>query len=86
MHYKDGTEAVVGDVVKYTSQRGAGQKADSGVLVQVHPAQSTCNGILATVRFADLGEWTPLVDIAQQSITLNEVELLFRPSSVPAPA
>lgn len=42
-HYKDGTEAKVGDVVKGKGGYGAVDQIDIGVVTAIHPEATTCN-------------------------------------------
>jgi hypothetical protein len=88
MHYKDGTEAKVGDLVKFPFSKHAADGTATpgtriGKLVRAQPGGTTCNGTVADVRFA-LPEgsqpWeSPCMDIWQSSVTIGDCELFHRP-------
>jgi len=80
MHYKDGSEAKVGDVVKFPRWKSGGNVPDAGTLTHITPGSQSCNGQVYRVRF-HYPEPTeqPLVDTQNHCVTLGECELLFRP-------
>lgn len=80
MHYKDGKEAKVGDVVKFPRWTPNGTVQDAGTLVHAQPGSTTCNGQVHRVRFhqPDDASGVPLVDTYNHCVTIGECELLHR--------
>lgn len=90
MHYKDGQEAKLGDLVKfktwhYQLSGGDGQQVEkTGILVAAHPAAGTCNGTIAApvlVGYPTGDQAIPGIGFAslqQHTVTLGECELVAR--------
>lgn len=87
MHYKDGTEAKLGDTAKFPGSRQDGDKwvevERVGIVVAVSPGSTACN---ASIAFANLrksnpfgaGEAVPFVTLETTTITLGDCELVHR--------
>lgn len=56
MHYKDGTEAKVGDLVKGTTYNTPKGSIHVGVLLGITPGSTSCNARMAMVTAHSLGD------------------------------
>lgn len=66
-HYRDGTEAQVGDKVKFTGWNG---KVQVGEVSSIAPGATSCNATVAHTVMAP--------QATSSTVTLGEVELVHR--------
>lgn len=62
MHYKDGTEAKVGDVIFHQPPEGSGY-SNIAVVVQLFPETTTCNVYAASIATIARSGGAPLVTV-----------------------
>lgn len=86
MHYKDGTEAKLGDTLRFKSSISAPESPKgyidverTGVVTQLYPGSTSCNANIAypAVQKADDGK-LGVVSLLPQTVTLGECELVHR--------
>jgi hypothetical protein len=76
-HYGDGTEAKVGDRVRFRTGRYDGPRyvhiMREGIVVEIHPTATTCDATVAFVRASGNPGFT-LISTDVQVVTLAESE------------
>ena len=78
MHYRDGTEAKIGDAVRFKTSKydGGGKRYEvmrEGRLIHITPGSTSCNGVIAGIDIETMGQ-TVLVWPVKEYVTLGECD------------